>query len=388
MRACQKRGGSVKRFELWRFGLQNVLSSTLRSVLTVLGMAIGVAAILAVITLGDAGELQVQQEIGRLGIDRVRITASGDPLTRHESELLRTELNTPVDELIYVPGTARIRSKTVNTILIGCSRSYLSSMAPVLSGGRELTDAEWRGQGKAALVGAAVAETLQLKTGEWFSFNGSMLLCVGIIDDIDNASGMDLRQSVTVAFGMLAPRLGGKVHELSVHLPAGSTPDDTATRAGELLRAAGIKDATIVSMQLQAEAASSVVAVFVDVLGWIAVICMLVGGIGVMNVLLVSVRERRREIGVLQSLGASGAQICSLFLCESVIYALTGGILGLLLGGVIIATAGFAIGLSPTVRAGDCTLVFLSAVAVGLLAGVVPAAQACRLRPVDALRDD
>ena len=378
----------MKRFELWRFGLQNVLSSTLRSVLTVLGMAIGVAAILAVITLGDAGELQVQQEIGRLGIDRVRITASSDPLTRHESELLRTELNTPVDELIYVPGTARIRSKTVNTILIGCSRSYLSSMAPGLSGGRELTDAEWRGQGKAALVGAAVAETLQLKTGEWFSFNGSMLLCVGIIDDIDNASGMDLRQSVTVAFGMLAPRLGGEVHELSVHLPAGSTPDDTATRAGELLRAAGIKDATIVSMQLQAEAASSVVAVFVDVLGWIAVICMLVGGIGVMNVLLVSVRERRREIGVLQSLGASGAQICSLFLCESVIYALTGGILGLLLGGVIIATAGFAIGLSPTVRAGDCTLVFLSAVAVGLLAGVVPAAQACMLRPVDALRDD
>ncbi len=378
----------MKQFELCRFGLQNVLSSSLRSLLTILGMSIGVAAILAVITLGAAGESQVQQEIGRLGIDRVRITASDDPLTKQESELLRSGLDTAVDELIYVPGTARMHNATLDTVLIGCNSSYLSSVIPEIAGGRYLIRAEWNGHGRAAMVGDIVASALHLKTGEWFSFDGIMLYCVGIIDATQDASGTDLRRAVTVSSNALSPWLGSQVHELSVHLPDGLTPDETAERADELLQSVGIKDADIVSLQLQAEAASSVVTVFVDVLGWVAVICMLVGGIGVMNILLVSVRERRREIGVMQSLGATGVQICGLFLCEAVIYALTGGILGLLLGGVIIAAAASVIGLSPVVRAWDCTLVFGAAIAVGLLSGVVPAAQACRLRPVDALRDD
>lgn len=378
----------MKRFELWRFGLQNVLSSIMRSLLTVLGMAIGVAAILSVITLGDAGKTQVQQEIARLGIDRVRITAGENPITRQEGTLLRSKLNTAVDELVYMPGQARLNSRSAETVLIGCERDYLAALSPMIADGRNLSSAEWLGHGRAALAGAAVADRLGLDAGEWFSFEGIMLYCAGVIDETRDASGTDLRQAVTVPASALSPWFGENVHELSVHLPEGSTPDDTAAAADMVLQENGLTGANIISMQPQADAASSVVTVFVDVLGWIAVICMLVGGIGVTNILLVSVRERRREIGVMQSLGASGVQICGLFLCEAVIYALTGGILGLLLGGVIIAAAGSAIGLSPTVRAGDCTLVFLSAVAVGLLAGVVPAAQACRLRPVDALRDD
>ena len=102
----------------------------------------------------------------------------------------------------------------------------------------------------------------------------------------------------------------------------------------KLLKDCGITEAVVTTgpfaEQLQAEAADSVLMVFVDVPKWVALVCMLAGGIGVTNILLVSVRERRREIGIMQSLGATRIQICGLFLCEALIYALTGGILGLL----------------------------------------------------------
>ncbi|MEG2481441.1 MAG: FtsX-like permease family protein, partial [Clostridia bacterium] len=143
-----------------------------------------------------------------------------------------------------------------------------------------------------------------------------------------------------------------------------------------------------VSMQVQIEAANGVMAIFVDVLKWVAAICILVGGIGVMNILLVSVRERRREIGIMKSLGTTQMQICLLFLLEALIYALVGGALGLVIGMGLIGLAGKSIGLLPVVRFSDCFLVFTAALAVGLFFGVMPASRASRLKPVDALRED
>ena len=141
-------------------------------------------------------------------------------------------------------------------------------------------------------------------------------------------------------------------------------------------------------MQVQIEAANSVMSIFVDVLKWVAAICILVGGIGVMNILLVSVRERRREIGIMKSLGTTEGQICLLFLLEALVYALVGGCMGLVIGIGLIETAGRSIGLTPVIRLGDCATVFLAALAVGLFFGVSPASRASRMKPVDALRDE
>ena len=107
-----------------------------------------------------------------------------------------------------------------------------------------------------------------------------------------------------------------------------------------------------------------------------------------MNILLVSVRERRREIGIMKSLGTTRAQICMLFLLEALIYALVGGVLGIAIGFGLIGTAGSSIGLHPVVRFRDCALVFASALLVGLFFGVMPASRASQLRPVDALREE
>ena len=107
-----------------------------------------------------------------------------------------------------------------------------------------------------------------------------------------------------------------------------------------------------------------------------------------MNILLVSVRERRREIGIMKSLGAMQGQICALFLTEAVLYAVIGGVLGILLGAVLIVAAGGSIGLAPILRLENGAAVFLAAVAVGLFFGVTPAFRAASLRCVDALREE
>jgi putative ABC transport system permease protein len=122
------------------------------------------------------------------------------------------------------------------------------------------------------------------------------------------------------------------------------------------------------------------------VLCCVAVICMLVGGIGVMNIQLVSVRERRREIGVLKALGATSAQVCLLFLLEAVAYALLGGVLGILVGEIVVRLTGAWIGIWAVISPALLPLAVGFATLIGLFFGVAPAWRAARMAPVDALR--
>ena len=379
----------MKRFEFWKLGLENVLASALRSALTVLGMSIGVAAILAVITLGNAGKAQVKAEIGRLGIDKVLVCADeGSALTSEDGVFLGNKLNTTVDAIVCVPVEAGFSGTLSQAVLVGCGQSYLESLQPEIARGRTLSTVEWSFPSGAALVGSALAKQLRMVPGQWFTAGGIMLRCTGIVEQCQTAAQIDFSHAVIVPSEQLEPWTEGRVHQLSLYVKEGDSPDSVAGKAETLLRERSGISVTATSLQVQAEAADSVLDVFVDVLAWVALICMLVGGIGVTNILLVSVRERRREIGIMQSLGATKVQICGLFLCEAMIYAVTGGFLGLLLGGIITAVAGASISLVPVIRSKDCTVVFFTAVLVGLISGVAPAVQACNLRPIDALRDE
>lgn len=379
----------MKRFELWKLGLQNVLASSLRSMLTVAGMAIGVAAVLAVITLGEAGKTQVKDEIGRLGIDRVMITQAGEAgLTETDSAYLKQRLDTHVDELVCLPANLGFRSSTAQGTLIGCTRTFYEGTSPVYAAGRGINAGEWLAAAPSAVVGSQIAADLNLQPGEWFTASGLMFCCTGIISSCQTAAQIDFANAVVVPLQLLLPMTNGGLQQLSLQVPPGTTPDEAAQQAAELVFHHSGKRVHTLSMQTQADAANTVLSVFVDVLKWVAFICILVGGIGVTNILLVSVRERRREIGIMQSLGATRMQICGMFLFEAMLYAFSGGITGLLLGGILVVIAGGSIGISAVIASKDCVLVFMSAMGLGLLSGVAPAAKASMLRPIDALRDD
>ena len=380
----------MKRLEFVKLGMENVLSSTLRSCLTVLGMAVGVAAILAVITLGEAGRTQVKHEISRLGIDRIQITATeaGSVLNHGDAEYLLQKMQTAVDELLMMECHITTTEKSCTEAVIGCNLDYFQRMNPQITSDTKQPIRQQVFESNAAWVGTSVAAELGLRQGEWFSINGIMFYCCGFMEAGEQACSFDPEEVVLVSLASLRPWVGDMVQQISLTVPSDMGGNEAAKKAEDLLYRRRSVKTTAISMQIQAQAADTVLAVFVDVLKWVAIICMIVGGIGVMNILLVSVRERQREIGIMQSLGAGQMQICSLFLYEALIYAITGGILGLLLGGVLISIAGKSIGIIPVLQARDCTAVFFAAVAIGLISGVIPAMSASFMKPVDALRDE
>ena len=360
----------MKRYDFWKLSLLNIFAAPARSVLTVLGMAIGIGAILAVITLGDAGRAQVKSEMTRLGIDRVWLTAAeGETLRHGDGQLLASSLDTAATEQVYAPATARAGRHEESCVLVGCSREYMDMMGTCVLEGRDLYAAEWQAGARSVLLGTALAEKLAVEPGDLISVSGVPLWVRGVIAQGNEMSQVDASGAVFLPIAVFCERMGQSVHEIILSVPEGIAPQAAAAMAQDVMRLKRDMSVEAVTMQVQIEAANSVMSIFVDVLKWVAAICILVGGIGVMNILLVSVRERRREIGIMKSLGTTGGQICLLFLLEALVYALVGGCMGLVIGIGLIETAGRSIGLSPVIRLGDCAAVFLAALAVGLFFG-------------------
>lgn len=375
----------MKRRDMWSLSLLNLLASPVRSALTILGFAIGAAAILAVLTLGEAGKNQVQSELDRLGIDKLWV--SGENLQSGDAAFLREKMNLSAAETLYWPAELVLNDASITLNAVGCTQAYLQMTGVQIAQGRMLCPLEWEEDSRCLLLGEQAAAQLKALPGDRVMVNGIPFFLCATVCGTDVFSKVEIESSAYVPLAVMNKMTGGLIHELTVDVPAGSLPNETAQRISVLLDQSG-RSVETMTLQAQMDAAQSVVDTFVQVLGWVALVCILVGGVGVMNILLVSVRERRREIGVMKSLGAMQSQICALFLTEAALYAVIGGIFGLLLGSLIIQIAGYSIGLLPIIRFSDALTVFLAAVSIGLIFGVTPAFRAASLRCVEALRQE
>jgi len=365
----------------------NLRLSPLRTILTILGLGVGIGAILTVMTLGGAGEDRVEDEISRLGVDKVWIHAEEPdvPLSNKDGEKVMAAAQVPACAGAYTACAVSHGQEALLAQVCGYDAGLEQVHHPALMEGRLFTSREYSQGAAVALVDQTLAQALGEEIiGCRVDVGSRKVRVVGVIDGMATQVMSGMSGMLVLPLETFLDTWNVQVSEVTVGVPRGMQAGEVAREAVAALSGAGSFRAT--TLEEEIDAAKAVVRIFVMVLACVAAVCMLNGAIGVMNILLVSVRERQREIGLLKAIGASGGQIALLFLLEAAGYALLGGAAGLLLGAVMTQACAWWIGLSASLRGGTVLPAMAGAAALGLAFGTLPALRAARMEPVEALR--
>ena len=379
-----------------RLALNRIWATKVRSLLTMLGVVIGVAAIVALTSIVDGASQGINKSLATLGTNQLNITAMApDALSEQDANALAALEGVSV---MFVQtsneGTIATADKRVNARLVGVSAEYFEAVKPDIAMGSYLSNSKFAASAKDVVFGADAANDLGLTDdmlGKTVKLNGQDFRLVGVLDD-QAGFGTNGRVYVTLD---AARKLFSQYPYVSSIVVQAETPeavDALQLAADRLLReryGLGTEtDAryTITNQASLIAAVSSITDTLGLLLTGIAGISLVVGGIGIMNIMLVSVRERTREIGVRRAIGAKQSNILTQFLIEAIVLSLAGGVVGLILGQIaayflaIIGDWVFSIQLETVLLALGFSLV------VGVVFGVWPARTAAKLEPIDALR--
>ena len=401
--------------EVIKIAWQSILANKLRSFLTMLGVIIGVACVVAMVAIGQGASSAIQNQIGALGTNFMIVfsgsrSAGGvrhgigsvQSLTVEDAEAIARECPSVAVAEPSVRTVAQVVYGNQNwfTTIQGAGPNYPTIRAWAVSKGTFFTDEDVKASTKVAVLGATVVENLfgsaqANPVGEIVRIKGIPFRVIGVLDKKGgSAMGQDQDDVVVVPYTTAQKRLMGITYIQAIMVSAVSPKaiDRAADEITQLLRqrhriGKGQDDDFVIrSQQDIASTATQMSQVLTLLLAAIASVSLLVGGIGIMNIMLVSVTERTREIGVRRALGARRADIRWQFLIESSMISGLGGVVGIGLG-IFIARLISRIGGWPTlVQPQVVAAAFLFAGAVGIFFGLYPAAKAARLDPIEALR--
>jgi putative ABC transport system permease protein len=361
-----------------------------------LGVIIGVAALLALTSIAGGATSSITSSLGSLGATTVTVTGSGpSALTEADATALRgTPHVTRVATTVSGQGDVDFGGDTEQLSLVGVDPAYAAVKEPAVSVGRFLPSFPGGAEASTVVLSTSAANALHITAvdvGRPVTVDGRVFTLVGVLDD---ATGFNTTGTAYVPMTAARDLFARSPYVSSVLLAATGTKAvaDVTANADALLRDRyGLSPDD--TAQFSVTNPSSIISTVGTVqgllsllLGGIASISVLVGGIGIMNIMLVSVRERTREIGVRRAIGARRGQILTQFLVEAIVLSVIGGLVGILVGiglsAIVAAIAGWALAISPvTVLAA-----VLFSILVGVVFGVVPARTAARLQVVDALR--
>jgi putative ABC transport system permease protein len=395
--------------------LDSIASNKLRSALTVLGIVIGVGAVIAMLAIGSGAQNAITGSISGIGTNLLFVMRGGNDevrnpqrLTLGDSEALRDPFSAPavIGVAPVIQGTIEVSYAGEGTLTqgYGITPDYQTVRNIELAEGEFISEVHILGRSAVAVLGPDVADELfgrtQGITGETIRIEGQPFRVVGITVAKGGSGFTSQDDLVMIPMTTAQVRLLRRTRDaVDMIMVQAISPDDVSSASeqiGAILRnrhkaPIGQDDFTIFTQEDFLETARSITNILTIFLGGIAAISLLVGGIGIMNIMLVSVTERTREIGLRKAVGARKLDIMLQFLTESALLSIIGGLIGILLGWGLgklvgaIAAASDA-DLIPAVSLGAVLLATLFSAAVGLFFGLYPAKRAADLEPVEALR--
>ena len=398
--------------------LESISSNKLRSGLTVLGIVIGVAAVIAMLAVGNGAQDSITGSISGIGTNLLFVFRGGGannnvrnpkPLTLQDAEALADPFAAPsveaVSPVLQANAEVTYGGEVTNTSIVGALPSYFPVSNLNVTEGEALNEEHILGRASVALIGLDTADKLfgrkEGLVGETIRIAGQPFRIIGVLESKGGGSFGSQDDRVIIPLTTAQTRLvrrGGRdevdiifVQAASAELVPQATQEITDILSQRHRTEIGFPDFTVLSQQDFLSTAATITGVLTIFLGGIAAISLLVGGIGIMNIMLVSVTERTREIGLRKALGARKRDILVQFLTESSLLSLFGGLIGIGLGWLIAFIVGKVAAATGTVfnpRVGldAILLATLFSAAFGLFFGIYPANRAAALEPVEALR--
>ena len=396
-----------------KIALRALRRNKLRTALTMLGMVIGVGAVIAMVSIGNGAKAQVEGQIASLGQNVVLIFSgsmtrgglhsgwgSSGTLTVEDAEAIKRELPDAVAVSPEVRQFFQVTAGNQNwfTQILGESADYVDLRQWPLVDGVNFTDADVRNSSKVAIIGKTTARQIfgdSSGVGQIIRIKNVPFTIVGELAPKGlSVMGSDQDDVIVIPYTSAMKRLSGvtSLRSILVQAASPSALNDLQQELTELLRqrhritTGKDDDFSIRSQQEIAEAATATSKIMTVLLGAIASVSLVVGGIGIMNIMLVSVTERTREIGIRMAVGAKGNDILWQFLIEAVTLSVLGGVVGIALGvgtsKLLASKMNWPALTSPT----SIVIAFLFSAAVGIFFGFYPARKASRLDPIEALR--
>ena len=400
-------------FDILEISFISLTRNKMRSFLTMLGIIIGVGAVIAMMVVGNGAQKNIKDQISSLGTNVILIFpgstnqqgvrtgfGSAVTLTNDDLEAITTECPSVALATPTLRTGAQIVYQEMNwrTGVMGANPEFFAIRSWMVSSGQYFTDADVRGATKVCVVGKTIVDNLfkdNDPVGQMIRIKNLPFRIVGVLAPKgQSALGQDQDDIIVAPSTTVQKKLMGVTFLGSILASAESESamDDALRQITEVLRVKHKlqpweeNDFTVRSQTEIANAAQSTSQALTVLLASIASISLIVGGIGIMNIMLVSVTERTKEIGIRMSIGATAKNILSQFLIEAIVLSLLGGIIGIISGVIASRLISLFAGWTTLVSPESVLLSFLFAAAVGVFFGFYPARKAALLNPIDALR--
>jgi putative ABC transport system permease protein len=379
-----------------KMALSSIKNNKLRAILTMLGIIIGVSSVIVLVSMAQGSAKNVTSQINQLGTNLLTINTQGTDVTLTEDKISQlSKLNGVKAVSPVVSGRVNVKKERTSSqiTLTGTNAAYESVREAKVNQGRFITDLDVEYRQKVVVLGSDTASTFfgtDNPVGQYIQIEGTSFKIVGVLASKGSSLGQSGDDVVIVPLST-GERLVGSTTISQVYLQ-GTSEDQMDFVSNEVKMAMASlypnksDSYTVTNQQDLMDTMSSVSTTMTMMLGGIASISLLVGGIGIMNIMLVSVSERTKEIGIRKAIGARRRDVLLQFLIEAVVLSSMGGLIGILAGMGLGKILSSLMNMSVSYSTSVILLSFLFSLAVGVVFGVFPANKASKLNPIQALR--